>query len=345
MITCLLSAARHGPGFTFVGTALVLLVVVLVFGVLVGNAKVVRLARVIEGSPEWAIAIYTGRSPQDLRRARGARRPVLTRADVTDADAVFVADPFMIREDHTWHMFFEVLDRSKGKGAIAWALSCDACHWHYQRIVLDEPFHLSYPQVFRCEAHHYMVPESSAAGAIRLYRATDFPTRWEYAGDLIRGQFVDPTLFRHDGMWWMFATACPSRYSNLRLFVAQDLRGPWKEHPKSPIIPDDPRAARPAGSVLVDRGRVFRFAQDCELAYGSAVRAFEITSLTLGAYEEREVDTNPMLKGSNRGWNALGMHHVDIHRVGEDSWIACVDGFTKPRYLELRGLRRRIRLD
>ena len=92
----------------------------------------------------WSIAIYTGISPFDLQPAP----PVLTKADITDIPAAFVADPFMLRRDHTWYMFFEVMNIETRLGEIGVATSNDALNWTYDRIVLREPFHLSYPHVF-----------------------------------------------------------------------------------------------------------------------------------------------------------------------------------------------------
>jgi len=31
---------------------------------------------------------------------------------------------------------------------------------------------------------------------------------------------------------------------------------------------------------------------------------------------------------TGKGWNAAGMHHVDLHKIG-DRWIAAVDGRKK----------------
>jgi hypothetical protein len=73
----------------------------------------------------WAISVYTGTSPTELRPALGTRTPVLGARDVTDADAVFVADPFMLPTDEGWHMFFEVFDRATQLGRIGLAASTD----------------------------------------------------------------------------------------------------------------------------------------------------------------------------------------------------------------------------
>ena len=153
----------------------------------------------------WSIGIYSGESPVDLKPAKGIRNPVLTGKSVSDVPALFVADPFMVRAGRTWYMFFEVMNRQSRKGEIGVATSRDGLHWKYQQIVLAEPFHLSYPYVFGWENDYYMVPESFQAGAARLYRAVEFPTRWSFIGDLLTGPyFADSSVLRFDDRWWLF---------------------------------------------------------------------------------------------------------------------------------------------
>src|SRR5262245_23640690 len=95
--------------------------------------------------PDWAIGILTGESPLHMKADPRASNPVLTAKDVSDLKAAFVADPFMLPVGGVWHMFFEVLEASTGRGQIGHAISDDACIWRYQQIVLGEDFHLSYP--------------------------------------------------------------------------------------------------------------------------------------------------------------------------------------------------------
>jgi hypothetical protein len=277
----------------------------------------------------YSIGILKGPSPLALA-ATGESNPVLTRDDVPDVLAVYVADPFMVRADGTWHMFFEILTWRPGakKGEIALATSRDGERWEYRGIVLSEPFHLSYPNVFRCGSDHYMVPESASAGAVRLYRADPFPSRWSFVGDLIRGPgHVDSTVFEHDGSWWMF-TETDTRRGTLRLFRSNEITGPWVEHPQSPVVASDLRVARPAGRVVTADGRLLRFAQDCRTAYGSSVSAIEIAELSPKHYRERDAGSGPLLAASGRGWNAEGMHQIDAHQLEDGSWIACVDGWS-----------------
>ena len=145
----------------------------------------------------WSIGFFAGRSPLALRPLPG--NPVLTAADVTDAAAAFVADPFLLRRGGAWHLFFEVLDAEHGRGAIGWASGRPGGRWRYRRIVLREPFHLSYPCVFASGDEVFMTPESCEAGAVRLYRAARFPDRWELVAELLGGRLADPTPFAAGG--------------------------------------------------------------------------------------------------------------------------------------------------
>jgi hypothetical protein len=281
------------------------------------------------GARRWGIGIYAGASPWQLVPVAGARNPVLTSAHVHDVPASLVADPFMLRSEGRWYMFFEVFSRRAHRGQIGLATSKDGLRWRYARIVLAEPFHLSYPYVFEWAGERYMIPETGAAGAVRLYRARRFPDEWQFVGSLLQGEgLVDASIFRVHDAWWMFVeTSHPPRHDTLRLFGADRLEGPWREHRCSPIVAGDPRLARPAGRVVVANGRIVRFAQDCERDYGMAVRAFEVEELGVDRYAERPLGPEPVLTGSGVGWNAGGMHHVDAHRRPAGDWIACVDGW------------------
>mgnify|MGYP006280126069 CR=1 FL=1 len=294
-------------------------------GLLVGAFRTHRRGAMplIRRPEQWALSIYTGTSPTDLVPAQGVSHPVLTANDASDADADFVADPFLFRHDGRWHLFFELLNRATRRGEIALATSPDALTWTYERVVLAEPFHLSYPQVIAADGAIYMVPESQQAGAVRLYRATDFPTQWTPEATLLHEGLHDPTLFRHDGRWWMFASVW---HHTLRLFHADTITGPWHEHPQSPVVTDDPEWARPAGRVVLVDGVLTRFAQDCTGLYGASVRAARITTLTVDTYAETRVPGPPVVSGSGSGWNAQRMHHVDAHQQPDGTWRAAVDG-------------------
>lgn len=295
----------------------------------------------------YSIGIYAAGPDLRFRPAPGVLNPVVTTASVTDVAATTVADPFMIKVGPTWHMFFEVV-AWRGvmpRGEIGHAVSYDGIRWKYDRIVLAEPFHLSFPYVFASGSDVFMVPESWEAGAVRLYRGDPFPSRWSLVAELLRGPvMLDACPFRLDGRWWMPVTTSLQNDS-LRLFHSRELAGPWAEHPRSPLVTGDRRRARAGGRVLVEAGRVLRFAQDWDGTYGTGVRAFELTRLDEHEYEERAIAPDPILCGSGSGWNAIGMHQIDAHPTGDGRYVACVDGWADARFPRrvVRGVRRMLR--
>jgi hypothetical protein len=276
----------------------------------------------------WSISIFIGHSLFNLGPAKSLAIPTITRHQVTDITASFVADPFMIQVDKTWYLFMEIMNSKTTLGEIGLVTSRDGIKWEYQQVVLKEDFHLSYPYVFKHRGAYYMVPETLGTNAIRLYKAVNFPYKWEHVTDLIKGQFVDPTLFRHNNHWWMFACSSPFTHDTLNLFYANKLAGPFIEHPQSPVIIKDNRYARPAGRINNKDGKLFRICQDCYPLYGSRVRAFEILELNMVNYSEKEIAGSPILFESeeNKQWNSRGMHHIDAHQIEDKKWLACVDG-------------------
>lgn len=291
-------------------------------GIYVGRSRGIPF---IKRKAIWSIGIYTGDSPFNLSSPAHIKNPVLTTKDITDVPADFVADPFMLYEDNTWYMFFEVMNKNTKKGEIGLATSYDGLEWTYKKIVMNEPFHLSYPYVFKWENEYYMIPETGETNSVMLYKAVEFPAKWILSDILLEGHpFLDASIIHFNNRWWMF-TSLP-RNNILLLYYADRLTGPWEKHPRSPIILGDPGKARPGGRPIVFRGKIIRFTQDTHLHYGNKVRAFEITELTTTSYYEKEISENPVISATGSGWNGIAMHNIDPHEVGENKWIACVDG-------------------
>ncbi len=310
-------------------TNAVILLLVLAIGI-IGSVVVYKKRGIpfVAQKEQWTIGIYTGRSPFDFTVFQGFRNPVLRGEDVTDIPAKFVADPFLVEEDSKWLLFFEAYNLNSNQGDLALATSTDGRKWEYDRVVLDEPFHLSYPYVFKWEGDYYLVPETYESESIRLYKAKEFPTDWEYIQTLIEGMaLVDPSIAHYQDRWWMFASDATNKNDTLRLFYADELAGPWQEHPQSPIVEGDANIARPAGRALVYEDRLYRYTQDSDPTYGNQIWAFEVTDISPTVYAERLVSEEPILKADGRGWNEQSMHNIDPVQAGENKWITAVDGF------------------
>lgn len=272
----------------------------------------------------WSIGVYTGPSPLDLADSAEITNPVLTAKDVNDVDGVFLADPFMLIRNEKFFLFFEVWNRKTDQGDIGYAESPDGKNWTYRKIIIDEPFHLSYPYVFEWNNDIYLIPESARDISVRLYKATSFPEKWEYVGSILSGyRFADPSICRYDNTWYLFVST--PQNDVLNLYYSDDLLKGWKLHPMSPIVKFDKRFARPGGRVINYNGKLYRFAQDDSSVYGRQLFAFEITELSKNSYAEKLASDKPVVKMTGTGWNAVGMHNVDAHKL-KDNWMAVVDG-------------------
>ena len=307
--------------------------IVVVCGAILGAFLAGTLYGRLRGVPfisryqDWSIGVLIGESPFSLQPSSGLSNPVLCASDVSDIDALFVADPFLLRQDDEYVLFFEAFNRKDRQGDIAMATSEDGMEWTYGSVVLDEPFHLSYPYVFHWAGETYMVPENVEALGVFLYRAEQFPQEWTRVRTLLEGRYVDPSLVYRSGRWWLFVGE--SENDILRLFSAASLDDEFIEHPESPLIVGDKTCARPAGRLLQFDGRLFRCAQDDALVYGQRVRLVEILTLTIDEY--KEVPTSIELREGESGWNAAGMHHLDAVEQESDRWLAVVDGWSRRR--------------
>ena len=276
----------------------------------------------------WSVSLFTGPSPLALKPRDDDDNAVLRPGslETEDGPVSLAADPFLVHTQGRWYLFFEIKHGPGRPGQIALAVSEDSTRWRFEGTVLRESFHLSYPHVFSWRGVHYMTPETLGAKAVRLYRANPFPNRWVPEATLARGELADPTPFRYQNRWWLFACPRPHGHDALCLFHSDRLSGPWLPHPRNPLIENDASRARPGGRVTRLGKRLVRFAQDCLPEYGTQVRAFEILTLSTTEYREREVPESPVLGPSARGWNARGMHHLDPYRLEDGSWLAAVDG-------------------
>lgn len=275
----------------------------------------------------WAIGVYEGSTLFDLHAKEDVSNPVISAKDIVGMEADFVADPFMVLNNEKSFIFFEVLNKETAQGDIAYAESTDGKKWNYKKVIIDENFHLSYPYVFEWNNTYYLIPESNEDFSVRLYKATEFPEKWEYVGNILSGyQYLDPSIFRYKDKWWMFVSTGKSNVLNL--YYSDDLLKGWQPHPKNPIVKLNKHFGRLGGRVILYDNKLLRFAQDDDPSYGIQIFAFEITELSETSYAEKLVSEKPIVAKTGSGWNAAGMHHVDPHKIG-DKWVSTVDGRSK----------------
>ena len=178
----------------------------------------------------------------------------------------------------------------------------------------------------------YCLPEQAESNSLRLYRATDFPSTWVLDGVLIDNfPVVDPTIFRHNGYWWLLATRWHGQEdSHLYAWYSEDLHGPWRPHDQNPIKTGLGKV-RPAGPVFTVGNHLYRPVQGFLKRYGDGGLLIEkIFDLSPSIFREETVAHIKPFAEYPRG-----LHHVCMGKN-----LAVVDGnrFAGPLEIVLKRL-------
>lgn len=253
----------------------------LAFATKVLRSKAQKVFEVLLRAESWNIGVVA-RPIQDFLQPELLRHTPIDTATLP-TKTTFFADCFGRREAGGLQIYFEAYDYRTNRGNI----SRLAYPWQppaAPEIIMDFPFHLSYPFLIDT----YCIPESAADHKISLYtlgNAVQQPAGAALPGLAVPG--IDPTVMHYEERYWLFYT----RYDrdadlNLYLAYADELQGPWQQHPQNPVK-TDVRSARPAGTPFQHQGRWYRPAQDFSRGYGGGITINEILLMTPTAYAER----------------------------------------------------------
>ncbi len=244
-----------------------------------------------EQEDQWFVVVREGATslhPQlpDMPKARVLR-------PAAPSDAPTWADPCAVVDGDRRLVFVEEWTPGAPKGHLVCLEVPIAGPARKLGVVLQAPHHLSFPLVFPWKGDWFMTVESGQARCVTLFRAAEFPLRWEPVAELLSGWLcVDPVLHLHDdGRWYLFVTvaeASGNTWDDLFLFVSENLLGPFTPHPANPIV-SNARSGRSAGRIFRREGRLVRPAQDCAPSYGAAIVFNEICELSPERYTERVI--------------------------------------------------------
>lgn len=196
------------------------------------------------------------------------------------------ADPFVCADGGKTYVFVELMNSYHLDGEIAVASVEDGVIGSF-RVVLHEPFHLSFPNIFLWEGTWYMIPETYAAGEVRLYRADSFPYRWSLDKVLRKGGWlVDHALYPvSDGFFMVsYDTTDPKDQRN-RIFRLDMRQKALRE-----IFPAGNWCReRPGGTFYQEQGIWHHAIQDCKKAYGDYLHIYAVDAFAEERFEEHEV--------------------------------------------------------
>lgn len=229
----------------------------------------------------------------------------------------FRADPFGYERDGELNVLYEKYDYRTGLGEISRLRPKADNVLKRSRTMLATEAHLSYPYTVAHGDTVYCIPESAEHGKVEVYKVHANNDQLEHVGTLLDEPLVDPTLFEHDGLWWLFGTKPPLTNVELHIYWSRDFMGPYTAHALNPVK-HDVRSARPAGTPFRRGDELWRPAQDSSLTYGGRIAFNRITALTPEAFAEVTEKWLEPFRGTtfNKG----------IHTVAAIGNITLVDG-------------------
>ena len=123
---------------------------------------------------------------------------------VANTDKYWFADPILFENNEKTWLFVEAFDKTKYKGELGVFEVLDGICQNYKTI-LEKDYHLSYPYIFKDGNNIYMLPESGNGRVLTLYKAVDFPFKWELDCVLNTGEaFRDSTPYISNNELYIF---------------------------------------------------------------------------------------------------------------------------------------------
>ncbi len=228
----------------------------------------------------------------------------------------YFADPFVISTDKDTYLFFEWFSNKNGKADLAVAKKSEKFEIYHK--ITDFPEHRSYPYVFDYQGEKYCIPEANQTNKVSLYRVVDTchgaSLQWDC--DLLQGKYVDSTLLIHDNKFYLFTTPQNQSHTHLLIYVADDLRGPYRPHFNNPVKVDC-SSSRMAGKIQNIDGYLVRPAQNSTRHYGESITLNKIIQLNEYQYIEETIsEIKP-----DKKWT----YNKGIHTINSDGEITVFD--------------------
>lgn len=225
---------------------------------------------------------------------------------------VIKADPFLFSFNDTIFLFYEEQVNRNGKGVIKMMQTQDLNQWSEPQAVLKEPFHLSFPYVFKDKEEIFMMPETGNDFSIRLYKSCDKSLKkWELVSKIINDGncYVDSSIIFKDNLYFLFTTQVKDNDYYQLLYISDTLLSNYREHPMSPLYVGKDYG-RNAGSIFMHNNEYFRPSQNCLHDYGKQISVFKITELSKDRYKEVMFKENVIDRKLN--FYKKGGHHLNV---------------------------------
>lgn len=201
----------------------------------------------------------------------------------------WVADPFPFEKDGQLYIFGEIYEYSKLKGSIAYTVLTENGFTKWKKII-EEPYHLSFPNIFEKNGNILMCPEARRSKELYLYRCIDFPEKWVKEKILVSNTNCADTVFFQDNSGNYAFTCEWDGLNNHHMNVISFTKDGPVFAPKECVTSSDNVTSRPAGKIFYDEELKEQIAvfQNCSPLYGSGL-VFKKFSLDFPNYSEFEI--------------------------------------------------------
>lgn len=202
----------------------------------------------------------------------------------------FFADPFLLdSDDNNYYVLCEEYIFSRMKGTIT-LLTVDRHGYSLKdrRVIIEEPWHLSFPFCYRSGSEIYVIPESANSGKAFRYRIDRKTFAILDRTELIDEPLLDAVQYTDsNGIKWLYATK--SRQCDDLFAYRQTADGLFSPVSKEPVIQANKRIARSAGAFFKTGGALYRPVQDCEERYGKYVHILQMERTGDQGFSGKEV--------------------------------------------------------
>lgn len=181
----------------------------------------------------------------------------------------WAADPMVFNHNGETFIFAELYDYKRCRGVIGYT-KYDGTKFGKWIPIIIEPFHMSYPFVFEKDNDIFMIPETSSGNALMLYKAIDFPNKWEKVKNIVDNvKWVDTSLIKTENGYIGFTEELPENQENVKdykIVLDNELNLVDKE-----LINDNDSIHRCGGRIFKQSGNYIVVCQDCVEDYGKAL--------------------------------------------------------------------------
>ena len=212
------------------------------------------------------------------------------------------ADSFPFVENGREYIFVEIMDDANGEKGTIGVIDLQDNKGFVE--IINEPFHMSFPNTFKFKNDIYMMPETSEANQLRLYKAVDFPYKWELQSVLYDDIAVVDTVFVkiEDNIMYAVGQKLPEK-KNVLFKIDTNT---WKA--ELAVLKGNYVDKRPAGNFIQYDNGIYHALQECGRVYGEYLRLCKLDSFDGETLQEKEIGTysvSDMTINSNRNYRRV----------------------------------------